>query len=259
MMFNKLETIISNELKSIWEKYKTTVVVAFVVIPFLIQIFLKLFNLLSSFSGWGIALSFSSDWLGFWGSYLGVIPSGLIAASVASYQIRMANVQSSEARKQELIIMRNTKIIDYLYEIKNSISRSKIILDQDNSNLSDKLMFDYMKKGDYALFGEMNWNVLTSQNNNLYFLIGIVFDQSIDREVFSNLVEYTENMKLLQEFLLFYENFFESSGTVLDNSSKESYVDYFKIIKEEEKLKDMVAKLDEIETLVSSRIEKLSA
>ncbi|AEJ31438.1 hypothetical protein [Leuconostoc sp. C2] len=88
MMFNKLELVISNELKTIWKKYKTTVIVAFIIIPFLIQIFLKLFNLISSLNGWDISLSFSSSWLGFWGSYLGIIPSGLIAWSVASKQIQ---------------------------------------------------------------------------------------------------------------------------------------------------------------------------
>lgn len=40
----------------------------------------------------------NGDWLGFWGSYLGVIPSGLIAYAVARYQID--HEKSVEQKKQ---------------------------------------------------------------------------------------------------------------------------------------------------------------
>lgn len=48
----------------------------------------------------------NGDWLGFWGSYLGVIPSGLIAYSVARYQI--------EADKEKLKKEDDMKNLPYL-------------------------------------------------------------------------------------------------------------------------------------------------
>lgn len=36
------------------------------------------------------------DWLSFWGSYLGVIPSGLIAFAVAKYQIECDKIRQKE-------------------------------------------------------------------------------------------------------------------------------------------------------------------
>lgn len=43
------------------------------------------------------------DWLGFWGSYLGIIPSGLIAYAVAKVQIDQQRKDRDEARKNELL------------------------------------------------------------------------------------------------------------------------------------------------------------
>lgn len=39
------------------------------------------------YNHWSLGYRGSGDWLGFWGSYLGVVPSGLIAYLVAKYQI----------------------------------------------------------------------------------------------------------------------------------------------------------------------------
>lgn len=43
--------------------------------------------LLVQYNHWSLGYRGSGDWLGFWGSYLGVVPSGLIAYLVAKYQI----------------------------------------------------------------------------------------------------------------------------------------------------------------------------
>ena len=39
------------------------------------------------YNHWSLGYRGSGDWLGFWGSYFGVVPSGLIAYLVAKYQI----------------------------------------------------------------------------------------------------------------------------------------------------------------------------
>ncbi|MGX7051427.1 chloride channel protein [Leuconostoc palmae] len=51
-------------------------VIVFVVGPLFVQ-----------YNHWSLGYRGSGDWLGFWGSYLGVVPSGLIAYLVAKYQI----------------------------------------------------------------------------------------------------------------------------------------------------------------------------
>lgn len=62
-------------------------VIIFVVGPLLVQ-----------YNHWSLGYRGSGDWLGFWGSYLGVIPSGLIAYLVAKYQID--NNKISEEKKR---------------------------------------------------------------------------------------------------------------------------------------------------------------
>lgn len=49
------------------------------------------------------------DWLGFWGSYLGVIPSGLIAYFVAKYQIDREHEISKLERDKEYLPYFNIK------------------------------------------------------------------------------------------------------------------------------------------------------
>lgn len=232
--------------KSLWFLMVLGLVI-FVVGPLLVQ-----------YNHWSLGYRGSGDWLGFWGSYLGVIPSGLIAALVAGYQIKAANKQSDEARKQDLIIMRNTKIVDYLYEIKTSVSKSKLILDKSKANLSDKFMFDYMINDEYSLFGEVNFKVLKDQNNHLYFLTGIVFDQSNDKKIFEGLNEYTKNLKSLQNFMHFYEREFKTEF-VLNRSGDVESTELFNKIRDEEKLKTMIGQLNEISKIVDKRIKELSA
>lgn len=47
---------------------------------------------------WSFKFPDSSNWIGFWGSYLGIMPSGLIAYSVAKYQLD--NNKISEEKKK---------------------------------------------------------------------------------------------------------------------------------------------------------------
>lgn len=65
------------------QKIVVVVLVVFVAVPLIIQLHLTPFYELAK----SLTPSNRSDWLGFWGSYLGIIPSGLIAYAVARYQI----------------------------------------------------------------------------------------------------------------------------------------------------------------------------
>lgn len=255
---NNWEKRIEKQTKELWNNHRVLLLVFLLISPFVFQLFTNVINIFAALNDWPIKFPSPGDWVGFWGSYLGVIPSGLIAALVAGYQIKAANKQSDEARKQELIIMRNTKIVDYLYEIKGSVSKSKIILDTSEANLSDKFMFDYLKKDEYNLFGEMNLKVLMDQNNHLYFLTGIVFDIVTDKKFFEGLMEYTKNLKLLQNFTMFYEREFKSEFVPNGSGDMES-TKLFNEIRDEEKLKMMIGQLDEMSKIVDKRINELSA
>lgn len=83
----KIEDFLARELKYVWGKYKTIIILFFVLGPFLIQILFKVLNQIFENSHTDLKFYFPSDWLGFWGSYLGIIPSGLIAYAVSRYQI----------------------------------------------------------------------------------------------------------------------------------------------------------------------------
>lgn len=63
---------------------------------------------------WPSGSSGNGDWLGFWGSYLGIIPSGLIAFAVASFQISNEQKRFKEQLNQ-------TKYVENLMEISGKI------------------------------------------------------------------------------------------------------------------------------------------
>lgn len=255
---NNWEKMIEKKTQELWNNHRVLLLVFLLISPFTFQLFTNVINIFATLNGWPIKFPSPGDWVGFWGSYLGVIPSGLIAALVAGYQIKAANKQSDEARKQDLIIMRNTKIVDYLYEIKMSVSKSKLILDKSEANLSDEFMFDYMINDEYSLFGEVNFKVLKDQNNHLYFLTGIVFDQSNDKKIFEGLNEYTKNLKSLQNFMQFYAREFKTEFGLNKSGDVES-TELFNEIRDEEKLKMMIGQLNEISKIVDKRIKELSA
>lgn len=74
----------------------TLILAIFIIIPLLVEY------------TWEIP-SGRGDWLGFWGSYLGIIPSGLIAYFVAKYQIDKDHEFSTEEKNREYLPYFNIK------------------------------------------------------------------------------------------------------------------------------------------------------
>ncbi|MBD9366590.1 hypothetical protein IAP91_14515 [Leuconostoc mesenteroides] len=83
----KWEDKIQVKAQYIWENHKVASLVFILVFPLVIQIIFSVFNIIAEIESWNFKFPDSSNWIGFWGSYLGVIPSGLIAFWVARYQI----------------------------------------------------------------------------------------------------------------------------------------------------------------------------
>ncbi len=58
--------------------------------------------------------------------------------------------------------MRNTKIVDYLYEIKNALSKSKL-LNTDKSLSLDVDMYNYLQTPEHIIFEDLNWEELKTK------------------------------------------------------------------------------------------------
>lgn len=93
----KWEDKIQEKVQNIWENHKVALLIAIIAIPLIIQIIFGIFNIISEIELWNIKFPDSSNWIGFWGSYLGIIPSGLIAYWVANYQINQDRKMSERA------------------------------------------------------------------------------------------------------------------------------------------------------------------
>ncbi|WP_273728965.1 hypothetical protein [Leuconostoc mesenteroides] len=83
----KWEDSLQEKAKNIWERHKVATIIFIIVFPLVIQILFSIVNIFSEMELWNFKFPDSSNWIGFWGSYLGIVPSGLIAYAVARYQI----------------------------------------------------------------------------------------------------------------------------------------------------------------------------
>lgn len=95
-------------MKRKWFAYMLLIIL-FVVAPIIVEYI------------WSIP-SGKGDWLSFWGSYLGIIPSGLIAYFVAKYQIDREHEFMLKEKDKEYRIMVEEKNQEYLpyFNIKNN-------------------------------------------------------------------------------------------------------------------------------------------
>lgn len=82
------EDKVQDKALNLWKNHKVALLIFVLIIPFIVQVVFSLVNILSSVESWSFRFPDSSNWIGFWGSYLGIIPSGLIAWWVASTQIK---------------------------------------------------------------------------------------------------------------------------------------------------------------------------
>lgn len=197
-----------------------------------------------------------SNWLQFWGSYLGVLPSGLIAALVAGYQIKSANKQSDKARQQELTIMKNSKLVDYCYEMKSFVSRSIVILDtiiklETSVSLDDILMLSnrykyFMSKDDANIFEDNNFTSLKKANNNIYFITNIL-SNLMGPEMLDEQNRYTKNVIFLERFLNSYKQHMENNKFTMDD------------IQECPNLTEMDKQLNNISKMIDKTIAELGA
>lgn len=128
--------------------FYTFAIISFMIVPIIVQI---ITTLISGQNGQG-------DWLGFWGSYLGIIPSGLIAYAVAKYQIDNEQKRLKEQFNQ-------TKYIEDLTRINNKLRNFDSVFEYGVSHqylLKDKSeAIQHYNKSDDELLDDMMNNLST--------------------------------------------------------------------------------------------------
>lgn len=82
------------------------------------------------------------DWLGFWGSYLGIIPSGLIAYFVAKNQIDYQNQIENKRRQRETDLFNLEKLEEGMEYLKPWYTNVRLLVQAEElSNGMDKKLF----------------------------------------------------------------------------------------------------------------------
>lgn len=166
--------------------------------PFLVQYT----NIISGSSGNG-------DWLSFWGSYLGVIPSGLIAYAVARYQIDNEKIRQKEQ-------FNHTKHIDNLTAISKKLRKLDSVFEYGTSH-----QYLFKNKSEAKKYFE------ESDGQDLEDMMDIVVKHMHDSKIFENLTALLLDIDMMPKVrdTEVYIRINELNNKMDDLSSWFSYID----------------------------------
>ncbi|MGR8824432.1 hypothetical protein [Leuconostoc mesenteroides] len=186
----KWEDNVQEKAQNLWENHKVALLVFILVFPLVIQIIFSVFNIIAEMELWSFRFPDSSNWIGFWGSYLGFIPSGLIAFLVAKQQIDSENKLNVLRRSESIKLSDLNSLYDILLEMadwKNTlglINYSEKLVREGGKHLSKKVVLDLYS-------GEIETK--KSKNNLTYILKNYAKRFSEKSDVNKNLTTFSEN------------------------------------------------------------------
>ncbi|KMY78653.1 hypothetical protein [Leuconostoc mesenteroides] len=186
----KWEDEIQKKTQSLWENHKVALLISILAIPLIIQIVFGVFNLISETESWNFKFPDSSNWIGFWGSYLGFIPSGLIAFLVAKQQIDLENRSNDLRRAKNIKLTNLNSVYDVLIELAEWTNTLGLInlaartATQRGKHLNRKVILNLYKQG---IENEKY------KNNLPYVLKNHAKRFSMDNEIRKGLVDFSEN------------------------------------------------------------------
>ncbi|ASR69260.1 MAG: hypothetical protein H9W83_00730 [Leuconostoc sp.] len=140
----------------------------------------------------------NGDWLGFWGSYLGMVPSGLIAYFVAKSQIDAERNNERSKRNEDLYLQD-------LREIHKSLNEMRIIIGMMSQ------VFKYLELGerDAKYFADMYIHISAGNKHQLkyneYFNDAVkALPSGASEELINNIKDMTDPLESLEVNVEFY-------------------------------------------------------
>ncbi|MBU7455355.1 hypothetical protein [Leuconostoc fallax] len=197
------EDSIQEKAKQLWDNHKVVLLIFIIGFPMVIQILFGIFNIVSRMKSWNFRFPDSSNWIGFWGSYLGIIPSGLIAYIVAKMQIDNDNTQNKTSSIQE-------RHVKDLFQINNKIRKLDPVFHYGRTNLAFlNNEFDKIKKVDIKNSEDLEFQLERSEESlrkvEIFVVIGeLMLDiqmmpQLRDSNIYKNLRRLETDFDMLSE------------------------------------------------------------
>lgn len=199
------------------------------------------------------------DWLSFWGSYLGVVPSGIIAALVAGAQIKESNKQNHENAMQSLKVMNNTKLLNYYYDIKSSLAKSFIILKEIENIRDIGALYKFLCLQQRQAFDVVNLQTLLKENNVLHLNVNTVHVNNDLKELSETLMEYTGNLILVERMIKLYAASIDEERNMLENKVDEAVLNMYADYVSQSTHKKIMEQLSKMINLTDEKIKELSA
>lgn len=238
---NNWEKRIEKQTKELWNNHRVLLFVFLLVGPFAFQLFTNVINIFAALNDWPIKFPSPGEWVGFWGSYLGVIPSGLIAYVVAKVQIDYQKKVEEKRREQDKKVANLERLGEVLRDLEPWVTTVDLLNEMMkitgtyNQNtfysiykdISNGIEYDY---GDFALI-----NLLSNRlkNDETLRLAGLSFAKMYSHFfIFTSILEgsfESENHGLLgdEEFsaLLSYTNQVKEKYTTLIKLIEDQIID----------------------------------
>lgn len=185
------EKRIEKQTKELWNNHRVLLFVFLLVGPFAFQLFTNVINIFAALNDWPIKFPSPGEWVGFWGSYLGVIPSGLIAYVVAKVQIDYQKKVEEKRREQDKKIDNLEKLEKCLRRLQPWVTSVKLL------NEMMKITGEFDKETYYSIYRRIGNGV--EYENDVFVEINLL----------SNRLKNDEEIKSLGlSFAEIYAHFF---------------------------------------------------
>ncbi|ARN64098.1 hypothetical protein BMS97_01585 [Leuconostoc mesenteroides subsp. mesenteroides] len=199
------------------------------------------------------------DWLSFWGSYLGVVPSGIIAALVAGTQIKESNKQNHENAMQSLKVMNNTKLLNYYYDIKSSLAKSKVLFDEIDNSWKIHDLYYYLYSPQRRSFEVLNLETLLQENNMLHLNVNTVNVNNDLKGLSETLMEYSGNLIIVERMIKLYAASIDEERNILENEVDEEAKNLYAVYVKQSTHEKIMEQLSKMINLTDEKIKELSA
>lgn len=195
-------------------------------------------------------------WIQFWGSYLGIIPSGIIAAMVASNQVNESNRQNEKNRIDEINRISQTKIVENWYKVRQSAITIKVLIDPlntDNQYSYDDFVI-HMLSDNGRIFDNNNYQEMRIQYNNVYRLINVI---NVDNNE-KNLDDLLENIRIdISDYLTWAQLYSYKESLVEEQKNTDEVDGLIKEQFEKIKMNGVSVFLDDITNLLNISKEEI--
>ena len=160
---------------------------------------------------------------------------------------------------QSLKVMNNSKLLNYYYDIKSSLAKSKVLFDEIDNSWKLYDLYHYLYLPQRRSFGVVNLETLLQENNMLHLNVKIVNINNGLKELSESLMEYSGNLILVERMIKLYAAQIDEERNILENKVDEEGQNLYDVYVQQSTHEKIMEQLSKMINLTDEKIKELSA